>query len=191
MYEAELKFRISEENRSEIQERLLSFEPLSVLDLTCLDLYFDDSTHSFSSSEKELRIRKRYGPHLSDEEVFLTFKDSPFDPPSRSKPELEISVDDGEKLEEILMSLGFKKWLEIKKHCTLYTFEHSSYQVEAALVRVDGVEGYFLELEIGVETLKDSAEALTVLSRISKQLGMSKESFTNEYYTDIVRSRGK
>ena len=186
MYEAELKFQINHKNLAKLEKRLLFFEPRSVLTITYTDAYYDDSDNTLYSSEKELRIRKRHESLHSPADVFLTFKDKPFDLQSRSKPEFEISVDDEYKLIQILEFLGYRKIIDFSKYCRLFTFIYRSFELKATLVRLDGIKDHFLELEISIDSLDATFKALDTLYHFSGQLGVPKESFTNEYYTDMV-----
>ena len=191
MYEAELKFRIDKENLPELEEKLLSFHPSSVLKFIYVDTYYDDPDNSLYQTEKELRIRRKYAAHSSKAEFLLTFKDIPFDFRSGSKPEYEISVDDADTLEKILDLLGFKKKGAFSKHCILYTLTHKSYEVKAALVSLDKIEDLFLELEITVESLDHTTVALSLLHDFSELLGLSEVNFTKEYYTDMLLGLNK
>src|SRR5579872_2989907 len=105
MYEAELKFTLSDSDYSRILEILVETWGETSEHVTYRGRYYDLRAGTLADTERELRLRElvRGGSRTWK----LTAKAPPFDPRSRSKEEFETSVEDGEVVASILEVVGF------------------------------------------------------------------------------------
>ncbi len=101
------------------------------------DSYYNAPDRDFGQTDEALRLRDQEG------QVYLTYKGKKMDAGSKTRKEVEVEVADLKKMEEILLSLGFKKTLEVHKVREIYHLEGA----EICLDHVEGL-GDFVELEV-------------------------------------------
>jgi adenylate cyclase class 2 len=100
------------------------------------DIYYNSPCRDFAKTDEALRLRNEGG------QVFLTYKGKKLDAMSKTRKEVEVEVADFAKMEDILLSLGYKVTLKVRKTREVY---HMGGAV-VCLDRVDGL-GDFVELE--------------------------------------------
>ena len=108
-------------------------------------------------------------------------------PASKSKVEVEISVDPGERTRLLLHQIGFVSTLKYEKHCRIYRGEIEGRKIEAAVVEVPELPSTYLELEIQAQNEPDALVALTALRNLRDLIGLRDTDETSEYYTSLVR----
>ena len=87
------------------------------------DTYFNNLEYrDFEKSDEALRIRNTA---LNDgtSQIILTYKGPKLDDISKTRKEIEVSVEDAENTGLILESLGFKPAANVEKERTTYLFE--------------------------------------------------------------------
>lgn len=187
MFEAELKYRLDAAQYDRILGKLKAF-PGCEDHGTYLyhDQYFDDAEHTVTGSQREVRLRVIVDETNGTEEAFLTYKHPPFDEESRSKQEDESQVYNPDTIEDMLEEDGFYPYLKFDKHCHGLELPWDDKRIEVTLVKIDGLNDCYMELEI-LEENKDAAmEDLHHLRAFAAELGLGEAQRTNEYYTDMV-----
>lgn len=134
------------------------------------DAYYNHPSRNFAESDEALRIRR------SGDASVVTYKGPKLSEKAKTRYEREVSVDDPEGLEDILVKLGFIQAGRVSK-------EREEYMLNDILVCLDSVEtlGTFVELEI----LSDDREgAEKKLFSLADTLGLS--DFTRKSYLEMV-----
>src|SRR3954453_3813078 len=113
-----------------------------------VDLYFSHPCRDFSKTDEALRIR------TVGERSFVTFKGPKIDTTTKTRHEIELPLDagdrDGAKFGELLDSLGFKPVAVVRKRRRKFEIEFDGLKVEGALDDVQHV-GQYVELELMAE----------------------------------------
>lgn len=186
MYEVELKANITA-IESDVLKRLREHSSGPSEREVYFDKYFDTPNGDFSKQDRELRLRSVSCMDGRASRSVLTCKDPPFDESSKSKVEYETLVGDPSAMETILTTLGFVEQLAFEKRCEHFKVGHDGYDVVASVVTLPDISGVFLEVEIQVAALEQTAAAKGSLVTLLRLLGVSETNVTAEYYTDLVR----
>lgn len=151
------------------------------------DTYYDDARRALARGERELRVRTVRG---ADGVVsVLTYKDAPVEAVSGSKPEYETRVGDAAGVDAVLRGLGYVPTIRFEKRCRNYAFERGGLRLFASVVQVPELGDTFVEVETLVADRDRVAAALEVVRAVLADLGIAREAFTNESYTDAVAAR--
>ena len=118
MYEVELKAILND--FKSIESIIESYDIRSKEELIYESSYFDNNKE-LSDTQRELRLRCVKDKRSSIIKNLITYKNPPFDMFSRSKPEIEIEIDDIEKSKVLLQQLGYEIYLSYKKNCINFT----------------------------------------------------------------------
>ncbi len=113
MYEIEIKVRISDPQI--IKEKFANLKGTYRLSLIHEDSYFNMPVglRDFKKSDEALRIRKSIEFQKNNFEknsewyYFLTYKGKKIDNTTKTRQEIELKMEDGDKMKEILKVLGF------------------------------------------------------------------------------------
>lgn len=150
-----------------------------------VDLYFRHPSRDFAQTDEALRLR-RVG-----EENCITYKGPKIDAQTKTRRELELSMEPGQsdfdKWAELLEILGFRRVRDVSKERIPGKVTWEDGEVHLALDQVAGL-GTFLELEI----LADENElnpAKKRLESLARKLGL--EQSERRGYLDLLLSKGK
>lgn len=182
MFEVELKARIRD--RSSVVAALAGLCVAGMKEAVYDDTYFDSLDRALSLSERELRLRTVTGDVVRH---ILTYKETPFDKASRSKPEYETSVDDPEAVKTMLAGLGYRPRISFVKKCLNASVRYQDNDVLVTLVRMPELGTDFIELEIMVGEQERTEDAFRVLYDLADRLGICRTDMTSEYYSDMIR----
>lgn len=190
MIEVEVKLKI--DNIDEISEKLLNQEYHKSRVVRETDVYFNAEDRDFRTTDEALRIRKVESlddlPLIADgstEDVLtlLTYKGPKLDDVSMTRKEIEIIVEDFDKMSAILESLRFHPVRPVVKCRTEFLSEY----VAACVDEVEGL-GSYLELEVMVDSEEDKAEALKLIEDELGKLGHSMDdTITTSYLSMLER----
>jgi adenylate cyclase class 2 len=144
------------------------------------DTYFNNLEYrDFEKSDEALRIRNTT---LNDgtSQIILTYKGPKLDDISKTRKEIEVSVEDAKNTGLILESLGFKPAANVEKERTTYLFEEF-------IISLDKVHkvGNFVEIEKGMIEGEDFKEAIDKIFEIYKKLGIE-EGFERRSYLELM-----
>ncbi|MBO8173681.1 MAG: class IV adenylate cyclase [Thermococcus sp.] len=167
--EIEIKFRVNlEEIRKKIESLGAKFEGEEIQE----DLYF------ILPSRRLLRIRRI----VNLNEVILGYKDIK-DDRNEEFDEIEVKVEDFEKMRIILKRLGFKEDVWIRKHRYVYKLGDVTFELN----RVEKL-GDFLDIEIIADNIQ---EAKNRIWEIARALGLSETDVEPRLYQEMIRELPK
>lgn len=134
------------------------------------DSYYNAPHRDFAETDEALRLREQSG------RVYMTYKGKKLDSKSKTRKEVEVEVADREKMEDILLSLGFKKTLQVHK-------KRDIYHLKGAEICVDRVEGLgdFVELETMATDMSEMEKKRDELISLMRELGVHGELIRESY----------
>jgi adenylate cyclase class 2 len=141
------------------------------------DSYYNAPHRDFALTDEALRLRDQGG------QVYMTYKGKKLDQGSKTRKEVEVEVADLKKTEEILLSLGFRKTLEVHKTREIYHLDGA----EICLDRVEGL-GDFVELETLAVDESSMAERRDMLIDTLRGLGV-KDGLIRESYLEMLLNK--
>lgn len=156
MIEVEVKAKI--ENFDEMEKKLKDIGAVKSKKEYQEDIYFNSPIVDFAKSDEALRIRTTR--ENDKENIFITYKGPKLHHESKTREEIEISVEDSEKCSRIFERIGFEKVRTVKKNRQYYTYEN----FEICLDDIEGL-GPYMEIEIGLD---DGEYYLDAQNRIYK-----------------------
>lgn len=142
------------------------------------DAYYNAPHRDFSSTDEALRLREQ------GDKVYLTYKGKKLDAKSKTRKEVEVGVSDRAKMEDILLSLGFRKTLDVHKERHIYHYKGA----EICLDRLEGL-GDFVEAESMAENGSDIGKKRDELIAILRGLGVDGE-LIRESYLEMLLKKG-
>ncbi len=103
------------------------------------DIYYSDPNGKLLKTGCGLRIRQQSG---DTNRTILTFKGPVSKGPYKTRPEIEVEIDNRESMQQLMEGLGYKVVIEIRKH-------RQSWMLDDCEVCLDEVEGLgrFVEVE--------------------------------------------
>lgn len=142
------------------------------------DTYFNAPHRDFAVTDEALRIRKTISEGY--EQIFITYKGAKIDKTSKTRKEIEVGVEDPDKVAGIFKNLGFQKVATVKK-------DRISYKLADFTITLDEVHnvGSFVEIEIEAEEGEDFHEALDEIFAIYAEIGI-KDGFERSSYLELM-----
>jgi adenylate cyclase class 2 len=151
MYEVELKVRATHDA---VRDRLAALDAESLGTVTQVDTYYDAPHRDFAETDEALRIRRESSDGTT---ARITYKGPLVEDASKTRREVETSVEDGDRLDDILESLGFAPAAVVEK-------ERERYALDGYTVTLDTIAdlGEFVEIEreapeSELETIREAA----------------------------------
>ena len=144
------------------------------------DTYFNNPSYrDFEKSDEALRIRNTT-INNGESQIILTYKGPKLDDVSKTRKEIEVSVDDSKNTGLILENLGFKPAADVEKDRTTYLFGEF-------IISLDEVHnvGNFVEIEKEMTEDEDFTEAINKIFKIYEKLGI-KEGFERRSYLELM-----
>ena len=167
MLEVEVKYRNAD--RAAAVATLLDWGATLAQDRTDADLYFSAPDRDLKATDEAFRLR-RIGP-----KNYLTYKGSRRDTETKTRPEIEVALADGDvaatDAERLLGALGYKPVITVRKKRRVYHFHRDGFDLEACFDSVDRV-GEFVELEILAPEEQYEAAKATLLA-VAAELGLA------------------
>ncbi len=139
------------------------------------DVYFNHPQRDFEETDEALRIR------YEDGRTFMTYKGPKVDKKTKTREEIEFSIDDGRKAESMLEKLGFRRSVEVSKR-------RETYILEGIRICLDDVEklGFFVEIETeGYDTEENRKK----LFEIGDRLGL--KNYIRKSYLEMILKNEK
>jgi adenylate cyclase class 2 len=167
MLEVEVKYRNAD--RAAVVAALLEWGGVLAQDRTDADLYFQAPDRDLKATDEAFRLR-RIGP-----KNYLTYKGPKRDAETKTRTEIEVPLADGEEAaadaERLLVALGFKPVVTVRKKRRVYSFARDGFEMEACFDSVEDV-GEFVELEILADEAQYEAAKATLLAAAA-ELGLA------------------
>jgi adenylate cyclase, class 2 len=134
------------------------------------DIYFNAPDRDFGKTDEALRLRNEGG------QIFLTYKGKKLDPLSKTRKEVEVEIADFDKMEDILLSLGYRKTLQVRKVREIY-------HMEGMVLCLDRVYelGDFVELETLAVGESDIPARRDSLINTMRRLGITGDLIRESY----------
>ncbi|MCJ7450237.1 MAG: class IV adenylate cyclase [Candidatus Nanohaloarchaeota archaeon QJJ-9] len=176
--EVEVKVQVDEEEVEETKKKIKELGGEKIEEIVEKDLYFTSPVRDFMETNECLRIRRR--PDYKE----LTYKGKSNEAMKEKdqfwKSELDIPIEDVEKVRSLLVSIGCKELVDVVKHRQKFELEGK----EITLDKVNSV-GWFLEVESEVEEEKVE-EAVEENQELVKKLGLGGNPVVEKPYRDVV-----
>jgi len=195
--EVEIKVRItdSDEMRKLFEENGGVYK----ISLNHEDTYFNmpPGLRDFKKTDEALRIRKSISYNKNKMEsnpltkFFLTYKGKKMDSITKTRREMEIQVEDGESLRELLKILEFKEIFTVKKERELYEFMYKDHKIEALIDYLPILKEYFIEVEYLTESSEKIDEAREILFEFLSTLNISRDVSITKSYLELIADRFK
>lgn len=147
------------------------------------DTYYNSTYYDLKEHDKALRIRKvvdrTHGKSWSE----LNCKGPKLDDVSVSRKEIEMVIENSERMEAILAELGF---FSVKCTVRKIRYHFNRGRITAVLDRVENI-GDFLELEI-LEFGEDKrAECLQEIEKVMEEIGFSMKDTVRTSYLSMLQ----
>ena len=191
MIETEIKVKIN--NLGELREKIYNLKGIYKLSLEHEDTYFNmpEGLRDFQNTDEALRVRSSI--EFSDKgkntpiniQTIITYKGKKLDKLTKTRKEIEVKVDDKEKMKEILLGLGFREILTVVKKRDLYEIPFEGELIEVLIDYVPDLESYFMELELIVDP-SEVQKAQRVLFGLLYLLGYKKEDSIRKSYLELI-----
>jgi len=104
---------------------------------------------------------------------------------------VEIKVDDGENLKELLKALGFREIFTVKKERELFEFIFKNHHIEALIDYLPILKQYFIEVEYMTESHEKIEEARDILFNFLNYLGIKEEESITKSYLELIADKFK
>lgn len=140
-----------------------------------VDAYFNAPHRDFQVTDEAMRLRQQ------GDRVFMTYKGKKLDAQSKARKEVEVEVSDFSRAEDILLSLGFTKTLQVSKTRLIYHYR----EAEICLDDVDGL-GQFVEAEAQIATVAGLEKKRDELIELLRDLGVRGDLIRESYLEMIL-----
>jgi len=195
MIEVEIKVQISDPDllRKKFEEHHGSYKFF----LKHEDIYYNmpKGLRNFEKTDEALRLRtsirfdknNRYNPQELD--YYLTYKGKKLDELTKTREEIDIKIEDNEKMKELLNLLGFREVLVIKKERELYEFKWDDRKIIVLLDYIPILKQYFIEVEYLSKSKEEIEESRERLFGFLKSLGLNKNDSIRKSYLELIMEK--
>ncbi|MFX1410266.1 MAG: class IV adenylate cyclase [Promethearchaeota archaeon] len=195
MLEVEIKAKILDPNQ--IIKRFEEHSGVYKVSLLHEDTYFNlpKGLRDFKKTDEALRLRKSTEFCKTDKEkvqkvtCFITYKGKKIDSFTKSREEIEIKIEDLEKMKDLLNILGFQEIFTIKKERELYDFKFKNYHIKTLIDYLPILKQYFIEVEIISDSIDNLELYREVLFDFLRLLGIKKEESIRKSYLELIADK--
>lgn len=177
MIEVEVKAH-APHDQGALEDKLIKIGARRVKEEFQEDIYFNAPHRDFAQTDEALRIRKVTDD--TSEKIFITYKGAKMDEISKTRKEVEVGVEDSDKVADIFKSLSFRPVATVRKNRIIYTLE----DLIITLDEVHGV-GHFVEIEKEMEEGSDTQEALDEIFATYSKIGIE-DGFERRSYLELM-----
>lgn len=170
----ELEVKVPCEDIAALETRLKGMGASYVEDLDQIDLYFSHPARDFGLTDEALRLRRE------NERTVITYKGPKLDQDTKLREEIELGLEDLDRMSLVLERLGFRPVVRIAKRRTVYELEG----VHFCLDRVAGLSD-FVEMEWQGEDLHEGKERIMGLKKKLGLVGNERRS-----YLELLMEKG-
>ncbi|MDR2624151.1 MAG: class IV adenylate cyclase [Methanobrevibacter sp.] len=138
------------------------------------DIYLERYDIGFAQNDKAFRIRNIIKEN--EEMTIITYKGPKIDDISKTREEIELCVEDGDKILKIFEKLGFYKGGFVQKTREIYNLDEY-------IISLDDVEGLdpYIEIEVDLEDDSDYQDSIDKIHGIFSKLDITGGFETNSY----------
>ena len=154
----------------EIETKILGMGAEPTWEGDQVDTYYNHPERDFAKTDEALRIRKEKGRNS------LTYKGPKVDDLSKTREEIQFSIEDPEAAGKVLVKLGFSEAGVVKKHRRKFKLGN----LKISLDRVEGL-GEFVEIEALDTNIseQDVSKTRDRIIAIMDELGLEKRERTS------------
>lgn len=178
MIEVEVKAKIN--SFEEMEERLAEIGAEKTKKEFQEDIYFNSPVVDFAQTDEALRIRTTREDE--NQKVFITYKGPKIDSKSKTRKEIEMSIEESQKCSDIFEAIGFEKVRTVRKNRQYYSYEN----FEISLDDVEGLNPY-MEIEIELDDGDDYSEAQNSIFKQFEKLGIT-DGFERTSYLELLEN---
>jgi adenylate cyclase class 2 len=155
----EIEAKAYAKNLKEIEQRILDIGAKFTWEGEQVDIYYNHPKRDFAKTDEACRIRD------VEDGTFFTYKGPKIDSITKTREEIKVQVEDSSSICEILLKLGFKKVLKVKKH-------RKKFLLDELKICLDSVEnlGDFVEVETSVSSDVPQKKVLEIRDNILKTM---------------------
>ncbi len=171
----EIEAKLKVDSLKAVEKRLKDIGAEFTEKLSQTDTYFDDSTSSMLHSDQALRIRKQKQGDIR--KYFLTYKGPKLKEKFKQRKELELKIQEPEKLKQILQALGYEQKLKVQKKRNIWKFRDM-------LIMLDSLPalGNFVEIE-GPDSRS--------IEQLQEKLGLAEIEHIPDGYASLMEKKTK
>ena len=192
MIEVEIKVRITDPEL--MRKCFIEEQGIYKFSLTHEDTYFNmpNGLRDFKKTDEALRLRKsvKFIKNNKGEdpisEVYFTYKGKKLDTSTKTREEIDLLIEDYEKMKRILSLLGFIEVLSIKKEREFFKFDYKNYSIEALIDFLPILNQYFIEVEYLTESSVEVEEIQNLLFEFLNLFGIKREDSVRKSYLELV-----
>ena len=191
MIEVEIKVKISDPH---LIRKKFDNNGVYKLSLNHEDMYFNmpKGLRDFKQTDEALRLRTsiKYDSNnkynIQDIDYFITYKGKKIDKLTKTREEIDIKIEDIEKMKELLKLLGFQEVLTIKKERELFLFQYKNYKIEALIDFLPALGQHFVEVEYLSDSKEEIEESREMLFEFLGLFGIYKEDSIKKSYLELI-----
>ena len=192
MIEVEIKVRITDPDL--IWKKLKENQGSYKFSMIHEDIYYNMpiGLRDFKQTDEALRLRKsvRFNKNQKLEtqktENFLTYKGKKIDTISKTREEIDISIENIEEMGKLLKLLGFQEVLTVIKERELFALEFKNNKIEALIDYIPFLNQHFIELEYLTETEAEIERARNFLFDFLGLLGIQRTDSITKSYLELI-----
>ena len=179
MIEVEIKAKI--QNHKKALEKIMDIGGKYSHTEIQRDIYFNGESRDFRDTDEALRIREI--PVGDDFKLILTYKGPKLDSQTKTRKEVEVEIDDKEKMTEILISLGYKPSAIVNKVRRIFKYDEYT-------ITVDKLKslGYYMEIEYVTDNEEDIGIIQEKIFDIFNKLGIN-DGFEKTSYLELLEEK--
>ncbi|MDO5823648.1 class IV adenylate cyclase [Methanobrevibacter sp.] len=144
------------------------------------DIYFNSPVVDFAKTDEALRIRTT--KENDDVNIFITYKGPKIDSKSKTRKEIEMSIEESQKCTDIFEAVGFRKVRTVRKNRQYYSYKN----FEISLDDIEGLDPY-MEIEIALEDGEDYSNAQKSIFELFEKLGI-RDGFERTSYLELLEN---
>ena len=169
-----------------------------------LSLYHEDTyfnmpkgLRDFKETDEALRLRKSVEINKFDNPLektvnyYITYKGKKIDITTKTREEIDVKIEDIEKIRDMLKLLGFQEIFTVKKERELFEFEFQTYHIEALIDYIPILEQYFIEVEYLVESAENLNSSREILFEFLTLFDIKKEESIRKSYLELISDKFK
>jgi adenylate cyclase class 2 len=197
MFEVEIKVKILDPE--ELRQKIRTLNGVYKTSLFHEDTYFNmpKGLRNFTITDEALRLRKSEEfiensiemAHKSS--YFLTYKGNKLDLSTKTREEIEVKVNNFEKMDKILNVLGFQEVLTIQKERELYEITYLDKKIDLLVDYIPKLQGFYMELEMVVNTHEEIDDARDFLFDFLESLDISAKNSIRKSYLELIIEQEK
>jgi adenylate cyclase class 2 len=192
MIEVEIKVQISDP--FSMRKKFESNQGSYKFSLIHEDTYYNmpKGLRNFKKTDEALRLRKsiKFDKNkkwdVKKTDYFITYKGRKIDTLTKSREEIDLKIDNIDKMKEIFELLGFQEVLTVKKERDLFLFQYKNYRIEALIDYLPALKQYFIEVEYLLDSRENIEKTREILFDFLGLFGIHKKDSIKKSYLELI-----